>query len=371
MYCEPIRTETSVEVDEEEHASTSVVSPAFVVASAPVFDKDGPSLALVPPLADDTSGSSSAAGADTSDFAAPVVPAFAVAQGSTVAAPGKFDWLYGAGWRVSIAAIAISSILSYFCLHSLTGYYYWQITGVQHDFYMHTAHNASGIGVLTALLCFVAYLKSFVGIKSGRFTWIARTLLALGLVSVGGLAFGATGGLFTMGICGLFLLMHGLGTQVHQALPTTFRFKRALLLNGLVTSPAALFVIYSIMTRPERPADYSPTYSEFSGSEFGTMIFAMVILMGVATYVVSRSARTSEVKPLVLLGVLQQSPLLLGFLMQVLSMGSLTDSAPFVVSGLLTLLTTVAVIAVSASAAAVVNGRRHRRKMAITGGYVF
>ena len=137
MYCEPIRTETSVEVDEEEQASTSVVSPAFVVASAPVFDKDGPSLALVPPLADDTSASLSASGADTSDLAAPVVPAFAVAQGSTVAAPGKFDWLYGAGWRVSIASIAISSILSYFCLHSLTGYYYWQITGVQHDFYMH------------------------------------------------------------------------------------------------------------------------------------------------------------------------------------------------------------------------------------------
>lgn len=371
MYCEPIRTETSVEVEEEEQAPTSLVSPAFVVASASVFDKDGPSLALVPPLADGSSASLSASNTGPSCPDAPVVPAFAVAQGSTVAAGGKFDWLFGAGWRVSIAAIAISSIISYFCLHSLTGYYYWQITGVQHDFYMHTAHNASGIGVFTALLCFVAYLKSFVGIKSDKFTWIARSLSALGLVCLGSFAFGATGGLLTMGMCGLYLLMHSLGKQVHQALPTTFRFKRALLLNGLVTSPLALFVIYSIVTRPERPANYSPTYSDFGGSELGTIIFAMVILMGVSTYVVSRSARTSEVKPLVLLGVLQQSPLLLGFLMQVLTMATLTDGAPFVVSGLLSLLTSVAVVAASASAAAVVNGRRHRRKMARSGGYVF
>lgn len=371
MYCEPIRTETSVEVDEEEQAPASMVSPAFVVASAPVLDKNGPSLSLISSSVDGASMDSMDSGASPSDISAPTVPSFAVAQGSTVACGGKFDCLYGAGWRVSIASIAISSIISYFCLHSLTGFYYWQITGAQHDFYMHTAHNASAIGVLTTLLCFVAYLKSFVGIKSGKVVWVARTLLALGLVGVSGLASGATGALCGLGICAVVLVMHWLGNQVHQALPTSFRFKRALLLNGLVTSPSALFVIYSIMTRPDRPAHYSPTYSDYSGSELGTIIFAMMILMGVATYVVSRSARTSEVRPLVLLGVLQQSPLLLGFLMQVMTMGTLTDSGPFVVSGLLTLIMTVGVVAVSASAAAVVNGSRHRRKMAKAGGYVF
>lgn len=366
MYCEPIRTETSLEVDEDEQKLHTESTPAFVVASKPVLDAQGPALALVPPLPSPEPASSSQI-----ETATAVVPPFAVSQGSTVAAPGKYDWLFPLGSRVSILAVAASCVISYFCLHSLTGFYYWQVTGVQHDFYMHSAHNASLIGVLTAVLCFIAYLKSFVGLKAGAVTWTARVALGLAIVGVGTLTEGFAGALYSLGICGLFLLMHGLGSYVHRALPTTFRFKRALLLNGLVCSPAALLFIYSMLTRVQHSSDYSPTYSDYSGSEIGFYFGLMAAMMGLATYVVSRSARTSEAKPLITLGILQQSPLLLGFCMQILGMSALADAGPYLVSGLCTLLSAVSVIAVSASAAAFVNGRRHRRQMAKSGGYVF
>ena len=171
-------------------------------------------------------------------------------------------------------------------------------------------------------------------------------------------------------ICSLLYFGMGcLGRLTRQALPETFRLKRTLIMLGLASAPAALFTISSLIDSILHPRpEGSIVYSNFDNGSAMALCWFLALCLALPAYAVTRSARTAEVKPLITLALLIQSPLFVGFLMQIILHSTGANPAPLIVSGLIALLASVATVAASAAFGAKINGVKHRRKMRKFGG---
>ncbi len=279
------------------------------------------------------------------------------------------DWL---GKRLAITSIALATFFSYFTVHFLTGHYFWRLTDIQSTEYMNSTTDASSAGVLIAFICTARFFRAFAGLKDNPPIKIFRGLL-IALLFFMGFAHGQPGLLVAAGASLVYLAMGVLGRQIRQAIPPTFRFGRAVICAGLASAPTAMltvWVFYAAFTT-DRSSAYQYTYTDHTGNEWGALMLFLTFLIALPTYVIARNARTSEKKPLIALGLLQQSPLLIGLLFQAAISSGGANGAPMLLASTAAILSTVAIAALGASAGATVNGIRHRRKMQLSGEHVF
>ena len=160
---------------------------------------------------------------------------------------------------------------------------------------------------------------------------------------------------------------------MRQAIPPTFRFERALMLTGLTGAPGALMVAWALSEAIANPRDssYYSVYSGHASGDWGVLVFLLLFSISLPTYALVRCARTSEAMPLITLGLLQASPLLLGFFVQLGLLLNGLSSIFMMFAGGLALLMATAAIASGAALGAKDNGRAHRRKMKKAGAHVF
>lgn len=92
------------------------------------------------------------------------------------------------------------------------------------------------------------------------------------------------------------------------------------------------------------------------------IVITLFIVLGIPAFFTARCARTSEVKPLIALGTLLQSPLLLGFLIQLMISLTLPDGGLLGLAALGTLLTGLLAISSGATLGTITNGLLHHLK---------
>jgi len=277
----------------------------------------------------------------------------------------KLSFLQATSQRIAIASMVMGSGLSYYLLHILSGHFFWHLSGVQTTAYMHSTIDASSVGVLVAMVCYAEFLHAFLGFKQTTASAFIGLVLA-GLVTFAGYANGGAGGAIIAVICCLLCLGVGqLARFARLAIPPTFRASRAVLVAAAASIPATMLTLsalFQVITHP-RPASYYSTYTPTAcGDEFFAAA-AIFFFLAVPAYAFVRCARTSEAKPLMALGLLQVSPLLVGFLAQLALLAPRTDGVPMLASGLITLTVAGTIVVSGAGLGAVVNGVKHRRKM--------
>ncbi len=271
--------------------------------------------------------------------------------------------------RIAIASMVLASMMSYFILHSLSGHFFWHFTGVQTTAYMHSTIDASTIGVVVTMFCYAEFLHSFLRFKQTSLS-VCFGLILASLVTFAGFANGGFGGAVIAVFCCLLCLGVGhIARLARMAIPPTFRAGRAVLIAAAASIPATLVTLtafYQVFTHP-RPANYYSVYGDGSCGDEITAAVALFFFLAIPAYAFVRCARTSEAKPLVALGLLQMSPLVVGFLAQIALLAPRADGLAMTVSGLITLGIACTLVASGSALGAVVNGAKHRRKMAKAG----
>ncbi len=285
-----------------------------------------------------------------------------------ISEPKRPFW-HATGQRVAITSMVLASMMSYFMLHLLSGHFFWHFSGVQTTAYMHSTIDASTIGVVVTMFCYAEFLYSFLRFKHTSISVFIGCLVA-SLVTLTGFANGGVGGAITALICCTLCLAVGkLASLARMAIPPTFRAGRAVLVAAAASIPATLVTLtafYQVFTHP-RPANYYSVYGDSSCGDEITAAVALFFFLAIPAYAFVRCARTSEAKPLVALGLLQMSPLVAGFLAQLALLAPRGDGLAMTASGLITLSIACALVATGSALGALVNGAKHRRKMAKAG----
>ena len=104
-------------------------------------------------------------------------------------------------------------------------------------------------------------------------------------------------------------------------------------------------------------------YTDFDTDYVYFLAFLMAVGLGVPAFVMARCARTSAFKPVFALCLLQQSPLIVGFLMQVALMFNQDHSVIGLVTALATLSVASSVIAGGSLLGVKANGLLHRHSL--------
>jgi hypothetical protein len=269
------------------------------------------------------------------------------------------------GRYAALSSLMGGVFLNYFLLQCVNGYFNWCATGVQCDQYMNNSTNVSFVGVLTAMFCSGEFLGRFCGIKSAPFLTAIKVILALSVCGLALLAGGFSAAAVAVLAVTVILAVRSLARATRQALPSGFRLRRAGLGSALAVLPVALFLAWAVVHAVCNPvpADVVTHYSDFSHSEIFVLIFFLVLGLGLPSFVVARCARTSAFKPVFALCLLQQSPLIAGFLLLV----GLLFAQNYSVIGLLTGLGTLAVLSGVIGSAAFLgvktNGILHRNSL--------
>ncbi len=289
-------------------------------------------------------------------------PAFASGSASPSAGPiHKPSAWYNFSQRAAISSIVVGSLMTYLVIYLLSGHLFWHLTGVQTNDYVYATVNACGIGLVLTAVCYMEFLHRFVNLKNSIFGLFAS--VAAALFVAGSLTEGLQGVWVTLACCLAALVTGKLAQQARQAIPSSFRYGRAVLISALASLPAA-FV--SIFTFAAAAADTSTAPVVFSNSVCGDEIaagIALFVFLAVPAYAFARCARTSEAKPLIALGFLQMSPLIIGVLAQLILLSSAGNAVALATSGITALACAAICVAWGSSAGALVNGLRHRRKM--------
>jgi hypothetical protein len=204
-------------------------------------------------------------------------------------------------------------------------------------------------------------MRALAGRKDHVILTVLRVLLAIGAISIGVINHGITGAVVAVVCCLAYFGMGLLGRQMRQAIPSTFRFDRAILLTGLVSAPAAFLTAFAFFTASSSAP--STVYSNQSAGEWPVIIFFLAFLLAAPTYAMARTARTSEVKPLIALGLMQQSPLILAFLLEIALFSTGPNAVPMVAAGTGALLSAMVITTLASTMGAKVNGWKHLRKM--------
>ncbi len=263
--------------------------------------------------------------------------------------------------RAAICAIVTGSLMTYLVIYLLSGHLFWHLTGVQTNDYVYATVNACGIGLVLMAVCYVEYLHRFVDLKNNIFSLIVA--LAAAVIVACTLTDGLQGVWVTTACCMAALATGKLAQQARQAIPPTFRYGKAIVVSALASLPAALVSLYIFASAA---ADTSTEPVVFANGACGDEIaagVALFVFLTVPAYAFARCARTSEAKPLIALGFLQISPLIIGVLVQLILLSSAVNAIPLVASGVTALACATLCVAWGSSAGALVNGLRHRRKM--------
>jgi len=282
---------------------------------------------------------------------------------------GKRPLWHSTAQRFAIASIMLGSVLSYYLLHFLAGHFFWHFSGVQTTEYMHATTDASCIGLVVTLFCYAEFLRGFLDFKHSMLSVFVRAMAA-GLVIVLGAMNGGVGGAIIAVLCCLLCLSMGqVARWARLAIPPTFRAGRAVLVAAAASIPATALsgvAFYQAITNPPS-TDYPSIYTPSScGDELGLGI-ALFFFLAVPAYAFVRCARTSEMKPLVALGLLQVSPLAVGFLAQLAVLAPRDGGLAMFGGGLISLAMGCALVASGSAIGAAVNGMKHRRKMTKAG----
>lgn len=261
--------------------------------------------------------------------------------------------------RLAVFWLSVGSLLQIVLVQALNESFFHRFTqnsGIDYVAQSALSTHVAGVGFCLAFFFGIEFFRGFLKVKPHLF----RAFLLWTCAFVTCLAAGSESwqnGLIAA-ICSLLVLAAGkFGRLIAGALPTTFRTARAISLTALATAPATLLTLAAFYYSSTQEI----TFHRISavGSEY-FYIGLMFIFIGIPAFSFVRIARTVELKPLLAIGLLQATPLLVGIAAQsiLLTMGSY--GLPWGAASFLAMASVVLVIGSSASLAAWANWHKFK-----------
>lgn len=263
-----------------------------------------------------------------------------------------------------MSCAVLCALISYLSTSVLTGSIYWGISGVQANEFNHSIGGASASGAILISFLQVCFFSAIAGRKSSRFTEPLKICLASAVVFIA-----ASYGLqYAVEACFCVALTYGIGAMgkfVREALPPTFRMPRASLSRGLAMLPPALLMLYLIIYCMNNPSPPSETihFSDYTagGTVVGACLAALFVFL--PAFFLARCGRTSEFKPLFVLNLVMEAPLLITLSAALLFMVLQSGALMIIPAALAVLAFVVAVIAASTWLGAVCNKHLHQASL--------
>ncbi|MBC7999238.1 MAG: hypothetical protein IAF58_14910 [Leptolyngbya sp.] len=265
------------------------------------------------------------------------------------------------GVRLAVLWLSFGGLLQMILVQSLTESFFHRFTQNSQVYYATQAAlatHASVVGFALAFFFSVEFFRGFLKVKANRLRTFMLGLLAVSICAAA-CADSMNNGIVAA-LCCVFVFLAGrFGQLIADALPSTFRSARAISLTALATAPATLITLaacYHVSKMPDRPS----THLISSIGIEGFCIAAMFFFIGIPAFCFVGCARTIDLKPLITIGLLQASPLLVGIFAQSLILMSGQYGLSWAPACLLSILSVIGVLATSSSLAAWANWHKYK-----------
>lgn len=265
------------------------------------------------------------------------------------------------GVRLAVLWLSIGCLLQMILVQSLTESFFHRFTQNSQVYYATQAAHATHASVVGFMLAFffgIEFFRGFLKVKPNRLRIFLMGLLA-GFICAAASADSMNNGIVAALCCACVFLGGRFGQLIADALPSTFRSARAISLTALATAPATLITLaacYHVSKMPDSPSTHLISNIGIEGF----CIAAMCFFIGIPAFYFVGCARTFEIKPLLTIGLLQASPLLVGICAQSLILMSGQYGLSWAAACLLSIMSVVGVLATSSSLAAWANWHKYK-----------
>lgn len=227
-----------------------------------------------------------------------------------------------------VTCTTLVTFLNFVFVSMASGDFLWRISALDPNVYMKATTSESPLLTGIILLSTIPFARALAGCHKTKLVSLieAGFAILLLLLTIG--PFGATGAVAVATLSGAYCAMDRLGHYMRAATPPSFRIKRTLKFKAFCSLLVmGIFGIVALMALLSRPHGQSlPSNSGYSdhalayGTQTGYLLLGSVPLLAlclmIPTLIAGSNARTHEFKPIFLLALLLQSPLLLVLLVQ-------------------------------------------------------